>query len=44
VTPIDLAFPKIRDNDFGYSMFLYAIDIFFALDIIVNFMTAFQDA
>ena len=42
MTPLDLAFPKIRDEDFGYSMFLYSIDIFFAIDILMNFNTAFE--
>jgi hypothetical protein len=44
VTPLDLAFPKIRDKNFAYSMFLYSIDIFFALDLLLNFITAFEDA
>ena len=44
VTPLDLAFPKLRDEDFGYSMFLYSIDIFFALDILMNSITAFEDS
>ena len=43
VTPLDLAFPKIREKDFGYSMFLYSIDIFFAIDILMNFITAFEN-
>jgi hypothetical protein len=44
VTPLDLAFPKIRDEDFGYSMFLYSIDIFFTIDILMNFITAFENS
>jgi len=44
VTPLDLAFPEIRDEDFGYSMFLYSIDIFFTTDIILNFITAFENS
>jgi hypothetical protein len=44
VTPLDLAFPKIRDENFAYSMFLYSIDIFFALDLLMNCITAFEDA
>jgi hypothetical protein len=41
---IDLAFPEIRDEDFGYSMFLYSIDIFFTIDIILNSITAFENS
>jgi hypothetical protein len=43
VTPLDLAFPKIREKDFGYSMFLYSIELFFAIDILMNFITAFEN-
>jgi hypothetical protein len=44
VSPLDLAFPEIRDHDFGYSMFLYSIDVFFAIDIMMNFLTAFENS
>jgi hypothetical protein len=42
-TPIDLAFQNYGDNNLGYKSFLYAIDILFLIDIIVNFNSAFED-
>jgi hyperpolarization activated cyclic nucleotide-gated potassium channel 1 len=43
LTPIDLAFPDIRDGDDNFNGFMYAIDIIFLCDLISNFFSAFED-
>jgi hypothetical protein len=42
-TPIDLAFPAYSEDNLGYKSFLYAIDLLFLIDIIVNFNSAFEN-
>lgn len=42
-TPIDLAFPSYSSDDDGYRYFLYAIDLLFLIDIVINFNSAFEN-
>ena len=43
LTPVNLAFPHLEGEDFGYALFIIFIDIMFAIDIFVNFFMAFED-
>jgi hypothetical protein len=43
VTPLDLAFPELRDSFFGLSVTMYAVDFFFSIQIILNFFIATED-
>jgi hyperpolarization activated cyclic nucleotide-gated potassium channel 1 len=43
LTPVDLAFPLIRENTLSYNIFLYILDFLFLIDIIVAFFSAFED-
>lgn len=43
LTPVDLAFPLIRDEIESYNRFLYTIDVLFLCDIIATFFSAFED-
>lgn len=39
-TPLDLALPKLFENLYWFNL---SIDIFFLVDILVNFFSAIQD-
>ena len=43
LTPVDLAFPSIRDQNKGYDTFMYTIDFLFLCDILTTFISAFED-
>jgi hypothetical protein len=43
LTPVDLAFPAIRDQNKGYDIFMYTIDFLFLCDILATFISAFED-
>lgn len=43
LTPVDLAFPSIRDDIYSYNVFLYFLDFLFLCDIIATFFSAFED-
>lgn len=43
LTPVDLAFPLIRDQNDGYNTFMYTIDVLFLCDILATFFSAFED-
>ena len=43
LTPVDLAFPSIRDDIESYNIFLYILDCLFLCDIIATFLSAFED-
>jgi hypothetical protein len=42
-TPIDLAFPRYSEENESYTDFLFAIDFFFLVEIIINFNSAFEN-
>jgi len=43
LTPFNLAFRGYRFKNNSYSNFMYTIDAFFILDILINFLSAFKD-
>lgn len=43
VTPLDLAFHEIRQQSPKYSLFMYLVDVFFGIDILMTFFTAFEN-
>ena len=43
LTPVDLAFPAIRDQNQSYDIFMYTIDFLFLCDILATFISAFED-
>jgi hypothetical protein len=43
ITPLDLAFPELRDSFFGLNVTMYVIDIFFSIQIVLNFFIATED-
>ena len=43
LTPIDLGFPDIRNENDILNYFMYLIDIIFLFDLIMNFFSAFED-
>jgi hypothetical protein len=43
LTPIDLAFPDIRNENDPLNYFMFAIDITFLFDLILNFFSAYED-
>ena len=43
LTPIDLGFPQIRNDNDSLNYFMYSIDIIFLCDLISNFFSAFED-
>ena len=43
ITPLDLAFPELRDSFFGLNVTIYIIDIFFSIQIVLNFFIATED-
>lgn len=43
ITPINLAFPDYRINNNSYSAFMYCIDAVFIFDILVNFVSVYED-
>ena len=42
-TPVNLAFPDLEPNHYWYGTMHMVIDIMFAIDILFNFNTAFED-
>ena len=43
LTPYGLAFPDELQNSLSFSIFLYVIDFFFFIDIILNYFSAYVD-
>jgi hypothetical protein len=43
LTPVDLAFPLIRNHYEGYDIFMYTMDFMFLCDILTTFISAFED-
>jgi hypothetical protein len=43
LTPYNLAFRGLRFKNSHYNNFMYTIDAFFILDILINFFSAFED-
>ena len=43
LTPFNFAFPHYRVNNFKYSVFIYCIDAAFLIDILVNFVSVYED-
>jgi len=43
LTPYNLAFRGLRFKSNSYNHFMYTIDAFFILDILINFFSTFED-
>jgi hypothetical protein len=43
LTPIDLAFTEIRQNSEDFNYFMYSIDLMFLCDLLMNFISAFEN-
>jgi hypothetical protein len=42
LTPLNLAFPAYRLQSSKYSIFMYAIDAFYIVDIFISFISAYE--
>lgn len=41
-TPLDLAFSNLMESNAGYTIFVYIIDVFFFIDLILTFFSAYE--